>query len=105
MAASYAAIGVSATDKLVKLSVSPVLIVFDALRAALNRKFPAVLLSHTLMWVTTSPFVPAHDDHDGVLLLLIDPADAAENVTSGRVVTELALEVPADPGSPVCNLQ
>jgi hypothetical protein len=33
----------------------------------------------------------------------IDPADGAANVTALRVVTALALAVPADPGSPVCN--
>jgi hypothetical protein len=64
-----------------------------------------VVESHTLMWETTSPFVPAQLDHTGsVVVMAFEPADAADHVSAGRVVTELALAVPAEPGSPVCSL-
>jgi hypothetical protein len=99
----YAAIGVSAKVRDVRFKVSPVLTVFDAVSCAEYRNVPAVLASHTLMSVTTSPFVPAHVAHDGVFDDAHDPADAAENVTDGRVVTDDALAVAAAPGSPVCS--
>jgi hypothetical protein len=96
--------GLNEMDKLVRVSVSPVCTVFDAVSAAEFRNVPAVFASHTLMCVTTSPFVPAHDAHDGVLDIAIDPADAAENDAEGLVVTELAAVAPAEPGSAVCSL-
>jgi hypothetical protein len=88
----------------VRFSVSPVLTVFDAVRAAENRKFPAVVASHAEMCVTTSPFVPAQDAQDGVFDIDFDPADAAFHDTVGRVVTDDAFVVPTDPGSPVWSL-
>lgn len=87
-----------------RVSVSPVVTVLDAVSATENRNVPAVLASQPLMCVTVSGLVPAHDVHDGVFDDATAPAEAAENVSDGRVVTELALEAPAEPGSPVCSL-
>ncbi len=86
------------------VNVSPVLTVLDDARATEHRNVPDVFASQTLMCVTTSPLVPAHDVHDGnVDVNAIDPPDAAENVIAGRVVTEDAAEAPDAPGSPVCS--
>lgn len=95
--------GLKATVMLDNVSVSPVWTVFDAVSAADARNVPAVLASQTLMCVTVSGDVPAHEVQDGVLLMAIAPAEAALNVIEGRVVTELAAVAPADPGSAVCS--
>jgi hypothetical protein len=50
---------------------------------------------------TTSPFVPAHVDHDVVAASASAPEDAALKPMALRVVTEEAFDVPALPGSPV----
>jgi hypothetical protein len=100
----YAAIGVNVIDIDDKVAVSPVLIVFDKVSSTENRKFPADDASQTLMLVTISPFVPAQFDHAGkVVVIAFDPADAADQVIAGRVVTDETFDVPAAPGSPVCN--
>lgn len=91
------------TDADVRFSVSPVFTVFDADSAADHRKLPADDASHTEMCVTTSPFAPAHDAHEGVFDSEITPADAAENVADGRVVTDDTDVVPAVPGFAVCS--
>ena len=54
------------------------------------------------MWLIVS--VPVID-HDGVFVIVPTPPEAAlPNVAAERVVTALALVVPAEPGSPVCSL-
>lgn len=83
--------------------MSPVLTVFDAVNTTLYRNVPAVLASHTLMCDTTSPFVPAHDVHDGEFDNAHAPADAALNVAEGRVVTDDAAVAADAPGSAVCS--
>jgi len=87
----------------VRFSVSPVLIVFEAVKVAENRKFPALVASHAEICETTSPFVPAQLAQLGVFDMALDPADAADHDTVGLVVTDDAFAVPAEPGSPVCN--
>ena len=76
------------TEDVVRLSVSPVFTVLDADSAIENRKFPAPAASHSEMCVTTSPFVPAHVAHDGVLFCVMTPDAEAPNVIEGRVVTD-----------------
>jgi hypothetical protein len=89
-------------DRLARFSVSPVFTVLDAVSAAENRKFPPEELSHTEMWLTTSPFVPAQVAQDGsVVVMALEPADAAAQVRAGRVVTDDTLAVPAAPGMAV----
>ena len=83
--------------------VSPVAIVLDAARSAENRKFPEVLASQHEMSVTTSPLVPAHDDHVGVFDSATAPAAAVPHVTAIRVVTDDTADVPDAPGFPVCK--
>jgi len=87
----------------VRFSVSPVFTVLDAVSAMENRKLPALDASHSEMCVTTSPFVPAHVAHDGVLFCEITPPEAAANVIDGRVVTDDTDVVPAVPGFAVCS--
>jgi hypothetical protein len=100
----YAAIGVNVMDIDDKVAVSPVLMVFARVSRTLKRKFPALDASHTEMLVTISPFVPAQFDQDGsVAVMALDPADATDQVIAGRVVTDDTFDVPAAPGSPVCN--
>src|SRR3954464_4706469 len=55
------------------------------------------------MSVTVSGEVPAQDVHDTVPDMAFDPADAADQVTDGRVVTDDTEAVPDAPGSPVCS--
>jgi hypothetical protein len=91
------------SDAAVSCNVAPVGIVTDDPNVALNRKFPDVLASKNETPVTTSRFVPAHDDQAGTFDNDNTPLDAAENVAAGRVVTDETLFVPAAPGAPVCN--
>ena len=89
----------------VSVSVSPVWTVFDAVSAIEYRNVPAVDASHTLMYVSVSGDVPAHDVHDGnVAIAAIEPDAAAPNVSAGRVVTDEGALVAADPGSAVWSL-
>jgi hypothetical protein len=64
---------------------------------------PDVDADHRVIHETISPFVPAHDDQVCVSDETIDPPDADAQVIASRVVTDETLDVPADPGSPVCN--
>jgi hypothetical protein len=73
----------------------------DVVRAADQRKFPAVEASHTEMCVIVSVVVIVND---GELDNAIAPADAAEKVADARVVTADEFDVPAAPGSAVCSL-
>jgi len=85
-------------------SVSPEAQAFDALRAAENKKVPAVAALHTEMSVMVSEVAvpPVPFVHDGVLLSARAPADAVENVAATRVVVAtLVFAVPALPGAPV----
>jgi hypothetical protein len=91
------------SDALLMLRVSPVLTVFDALRAADHRKFPAVEASKNETCETTSPFVPAQLVNDGVLDNDRTPVVEALNVAAWRVVTDDTEVVPAVPGLAVCN--
>src|SRR4051812_9773273 len=104
---TQAAIGVRVTvvPPDVSVSVSPVPIVFDAVRAMEHRKLPAEVESHREMWEMTSPFWPTgHAAHAGALLLAMAPAAAAAKVMVARVVLPEAAVVPDAPGSPVCSL-
>ncbi len=86
------------------VKVSPVLTVLDAVSSTENRKLPLAFASQMEMFVTTSPFVPAQFAHAGnVAVIAFDPADAADQVIAGRVVTDDTFDVPFGPGSPVCN--
>jgi hypothetical protein len=81
-----------------------VVIVTELRKFADQRKLPPDDASQNETPVTTSLLVPAHDDQAGVLLRLIEPADAAANVAAGRVVTELTFDVPEPPAPvDVCN--
>ena len=75
----------------------------EAVKAAEYWKFPAVVESHTEMWLIVSdvpPFVHAAGED----VRLIDPADAALNVNALRVVSPAAAAVVPDaPGSAVCS--
>ena len=94
--------GVTVNVQEVRFSVSPSLTVFDAVSDAVHRQLPAVEASQHEMSEIVS--VPAdHDDHDGVLDSEMTPDDAAPNVAACRVVSADAFDVPAAPGSPVCN--
>jgi hypothetical protein len=73
----------------------------DVVRAADQRKFPAVEASHTEMCVIVSVVVI---ENEGELDNAIAPADAAEKVADDRVVTADGFDVPAAPGSAVCSL-
>jgi hypothetical protein len=95
--------GLNAIEADDSVKVSPVVTVLDAVSATEARNVPTVLASQILMCVTVSGLVPAHDVHDGVFDMAMDPADAALNVIDGRVVTELAAVAPAEPGSAVCS--
>jgi len=77
--------------------VAPVVIVTELPKFADHRKLPPDDASQNETPVTTSLLVPAHDDQAGVLLRLIEPADAAANVAAGRVVTDETFDVPAPP--------
>jgi hypothetical protein len=100
---AYAAIGVNANVSDVRFNVSPFVMAFDDVSATENRKFPAVVESHTEMWEIVSD--PAdHDVQDGsVVVIAFDPVDAADHVSAFRVVSADTFDVPADPGSPVCS--
>ena len=86
--------------KLLSWSVSPEAHALLALSAALNKNVPAVAADHTEMSVMVSevpPFV-----HDGVLLMAMEPAEAAEKVVDTRVVEPAEMDVvPAVPGGAV----
>jgi hypothetical protein len=90
-------------DAEVSCNVEPVGIVTDEPNEQLNKKLPDVLASKNETPVTTSLFVPAHDDQAGTFDNDNTPLDAAENVAAGRVVTLEMFVVPAAPGAPVCN--
>jgi hypothetical protein len=87
----------------VRVNVSPVLIVFDADNEALHRKFPAgpSAVSQNEMFVTTSPLVPAHAAHDGWLDETSCPVVAEVKAMVGRVVVEEIDVLPAVPGDAV----
>jgi hypothetical protein len=81
-----------------------VVIVTELPKFADQRKLPPDEESQNEHPVTTSLLVPAHDDQAGVLLRLIEPAEAAANVAAGRVVTDETFDVPAAPAPvDVCN--
>jgi hypothetical protein len=84
-------------DAAVKFKVAPVGIVTEEPKFADHKKLPAEAASHTLIPVTISLFVPAHDAHDGVFVNEITPAAAAPNVAAGRVVTDDTFDVPTVP--------
>lgn len=74
---THAARGASETVKLDKVNVSPFVIAFGVVRAAENRKVPALMVSHTAMCeIVTEP--PVHDVQDGVDDAAQDPDDDAE---------------------------
>jgi hypothetical protein len=82
--------------------LSPVFTVFGVVKANEYRKFPAEMSSHTEMYPMTSPFVPAHVFQAGsVVVMALEPADAAAQDRITLVVTDDGFEVPAEPGSPV----
>jgi hypothetical protein len=83
-------------------SVSVVAIVADEDSVIENSKVPDVDADQKLTSVTTSLLVPAQDGHAGVVVALIEPAEApVAHATASRVVVLETLEVPAVPGSPV----
>jgi hypothetical protein len=103
-APAYAASGATLIEPDDHVKVSPVVTVFATANASEVRNVPAALADHNEKWLIVSGEVPAHDAHDGnVAANAHDPADAAENVVAGRVVTDDTAVVPAAPGSAVCN--
>jgi hypothetical protein len=98
----YAASGVIVNTNDVRLNVSPGAGDRGVVNTAENRKFPAVMLSHTVMCVSVSPD-GTHVGHDGAFVIDFDPADAAPQVAAARVVVPDAAVVPAAPGSAVCS--
>jgi len=92
--------GVSAAVSEVMFSVSPLLTVLLDEREPVHRTLPAVLLSQIEMWEMVS--VPAaHEVQERVPLIDLLPDAAADHVICFRVVSALALDVAALPGSPV----
>jgi hypothetical protein len=82
----------------VKCKVVPLTTGTDAVRAADRTNVPAEASVHSDPCVIVSdPVIEKSDIDDRAML----PPDAAANVTAFRVVTTLALAVPAAPGSPV----
>jgi len=75
----------------------------EAVNAAEYWKLPAVVESHTEMWLIVSVVLAlVHAAGDDVRL--IDPDAAALNVNALRVVSPAAaFDVPAEPGSPTCS--
>lgn len=86
-----------------RVSVSPLVTALDAVRAAENRKLPAVLASHSLMCEMVSE-PDAQLAQVGVLLMAFDPALAADQVAETRVVFALAAVAALAPGSAVWSL-
>ena len=87
----------------VRVRLSPVFIVTLLDNAIDMSNVPSVAAVQKLMSVSTSGLVPAQFVHAGWLLALTLAADAAFQVTAGRVVTDDTLAVPLAPGAPVCS--
>jgi hypothetical protein len=69
-----------------------------------NPNVPDVDADQNEISVSVSGDVPAQFDQAGAVPVdAIDPDDADAHVTAGRVVTDDTLDVPADPGAPVCS--
>jgi hypothetical protein len=86
------------------VNVSPLVIDLLVVSAALNRKLPAVVESQIDTCESVSE-PDAHDAHDGsVVVIALDPPDAAAHVSATRVVFADAAVVAAEPGSAVCSL-
>lgn len=103
MRPGYAAIGVRANVSVANVSVSPFVIDLLAVSATENRKLPADDASKTEMCVIVSE-PDAHDAQTGsVAVIAFDPADAADQASTTRVVFADAFEAPDAPGSPVCS--
>jgi hypothetical protein len=84
----------------VKVSVDPLMTPTLVVKASERTNVPAEDASQNDTWEMVSVVVieyPPTDDK------AIDPALAAAKVTALRVVTALALAVPAAPGSPTCS--
>jgi hypothetical protein len=88
----------------VRVSESPVCIVTLDESCMENPNVPDVDADQNEMSVSVSGDVPAQLDQAGAVPVeAIDPDDADAHVTAGRVVTLDTLDVPADPGAPVCS--
>jgi hypothetical protein len=85
-------------------SESPVSIVTGFVSCIEKPNVPDVDADQNEMSVMISPFVPAHVVQVGAVPVeLIAPAAADAQETASRVVTDETLDVPADPGAPVCS--
>jgi len=81
-------------------SVSPEAHALLALKAAENKKVPPEAADHTLMSLMVSLVPPLVQL--GVLLMAMEPAEAAEKVVDTRVVEPAEMDVvPAEPGAAV----
>jgi hypothetical protein len=82
--------------------VSPAVTAAEDDNAPDHKQLPAEALSHNDQWLYVS--VAATFVHSSVADEANDPLDAADHDTDLRVVSVAAFDVPASPGSPVCNL-
>jgi hypothetical protein len=102
--AIYAAIGVrasvSAAAEIVKLS--PIATVLETARSSEPRNEPADVADQNETWLYVSAVLTLVQLTSAEFV--IDPDDAAEQVTATRVVLPAAFDVPAEPGSPVWSL-
>jgi hypothetical protein len=88
----------------VRVSESPVCMTTDDDSCMENPNVPDVDADQKEISVSVSGDVPAQFDQAGAVPVeLIDPPDDAAHDTAGRVVTDETLDVPADPGAPVCS--
>jgi hypothetical protein len=87
------------SDPAEMVNVSPIATVLEAVSATLARNVPPEDASQN----DRCEYVSAVDTlvHVRSALVVMDPAEAAENVACWRLVLPAAFEVPADPGSPV----
>jgi hypothetical protein len=100
MATGQAATGLAETTQPDTFSVSPFTTARDAVKAKLPRNVPAEDADQYEPCVMVCD-PPAHDARVAVPVCVADPADAAGKAIAGRVVSPAALDVPAEPGSPV----
>jgi hypothetical protein len=88
----------------VRVSESPVCMVTLDESCMENPNVPDVDADQKEISVSVSGDVPAQLVQAGAVPVdAIDPDDADAHVTPGRVVTDDTLDVPADPGAPVCS--
>jgi len=83
-------------------NVSPAVTAAEEEREPDHKQFPVEALSQSDQCVYVS--VAATLVHSRVAEEAIEPDEAADHETDFRVVSVAAFEVPASPGSPVCNL-